>query len=138
MHGVRNPNGIKWHDDRLYVTDWGQVKTFDLLEADSKAKVLYSRLTVFDDLLVHCEHLLVTDFFAGTVIAMNFSGQHIYETPPTWMPGASSVLVARAPLFSRPGLLVTERGILLEPDSEIGNQLSFFSSEAFQEKIPDC
>ena len=125
-HGVFYPNGIRVVGDQMYFTDTGAVK---IIRFDDDGNVLdhrtlYRRNTIFDDLLPACGGAAVADYINGTVLYIDRDGNKRYESSPQTFPGASSLQIGRPPLFSGHQLLVTEKGMLLETDSRIGDKLS--------------
>ena len=127
-HGVYNSNGLRFLNDQLYFTDLGTLKKIGLTDED-KATRLFSRLTILDDILPYCGGILVTDFFAGQVLFLSEEGDVLHYSPLGKFPGASSLMVGVGSGFTQKQLLVTERGLLLKPNSKIGNQLSVVELE---------
>lgn len=140
-HGVSHPNGIRFVDDRLWLTDGGQVKRFTL-QADgsfSAASVHHSSSTILDDLLPVCDGAIVADYLGGKVFYVDKDGRKRYESKPLSFPGASSVQIGRGPLFANNQLLITEKGILLETGSRIGDALVTVSVDFdLQQAARDC
>jgi len=59
------------------------------------------------------------------VIKLNFLGEQVDGfNPLTFSTGTSQVMQGQPPLFSRTDLLVTEKGILGEQSSPVGNKLT--------------
>lgn len=125
-HGVFYPNGIRVVGDQLFLTDTGTVKIirFDDDGTVLANRTLYSRNTIFDDLLPACGGAAVADYINGTVLYIDRDGNKRYESSAQSFPGASSLQIGRPPLFTGYQLLVTEKGMLLETDSRIGDKLS--------------
>lgn len=125
-HGVFYPNGIRVVGDQLFLTDAGKVKIirFDDDGTVLDNRTLYSRNTIFDDLLPACGGAAVADYINGTVLYIDRDGNKRYESSAQSFPGASSLQIGRPPLFTGYQLLVTEKGMLLETDSRIGDKLS--------------
>ena len=125
-HGVFYPNGIRVVGDQLFLTDTGKVKIirFDDDGTVLDNRTLYSRNTIFDDLLPACGGAAVADYINGTVLYIDRDGNKRYESSAQSFPGASSLQIGRPPLFTGYQLLVTEKGMLLETDSRIGDKLS--------------
>jgi len=124
-HDVWHPNGVRVVGDEVFLTDGGQVKIFRFDAAGQvlAQRTLFSRATVFDDLLPICGGAVVADFIAGTVLYVDRNGVKRYESTPQTFPGASSMQIGRAPLFNSQQLLITEKGMLLETDSHIGDKV---------------
>lgn len=125
QHGVKHPNGVRVVGDQLFFTDGGAVKIFRFDDFGNilDSRVLYQRATVFDDLLPACGGAAVADYVAGTVLYVDRNGVKQYESTAQSLPGASSVQIGRPPLFATNQLLITEKGMLLETDSTIGDKL---------------
>ncbi|NVJ58837.1 MAG: hypothetical protein HWE27_00525 [Gammaproteobacteria bacterium] len=125
-HNVYHPNGIKWLNEHLWFTDLGEIKTIDVSnDADSvMAQSFASRFTVFDDLVPHCGGILATDFVGGQLVFIDSNGKIKYKSGIGSFQGASSLLVGREPLFNNHQIVATERGLLLEKNSNIGNKVS--------------
>ncbi|MBI2380606.1 MAG: hypothetical protein HYV16_07625 [Gammaproteobacteria bacterium] len=124
-HGVKHPNGVRVVGDELYFTDGGAVKVFRFDDFGNVlgSRELYQRTTVFDDLLPACGGAVVADYIAGTVLYVDRNGVKQYESTPQSFPGASSMQIGRPPLFATNQLLITEKGMLLETDSTLGDKL---------------
>ena len=130
-HGVFYPNGIRVVGDQLFLTDAGNVK---IIRFDDDGNVLanrtlFSRATIFDDLLPACGGAAVTDYINGTVLYIDRDGNKRYESSAQSFPGASSVQIGRPPLFTGYQLLITEKGMLMETDSRVGDKLSTISAD---------
>ncbi len=124
-HGVVHPNGIRMDGNAMFITDGGHVKIFQLnaLGDVISQRTLFSRVTVFDDLLPACGGAAVADYVSGTVLYVDRNGIKKYESTPQSFPGASSLQIGRAPLFDPYQMVITEKGMLLEGDSRIGDKL---------------
>lgn len=124
-YGVWHPNGVRVVDDQVFFTDGGQVKVFRFDDAGSilEQRILFTRATIFDDLLPVCDGTIVTDFIKGTVLYVDRDGNKRYESKAQSFPGASSIQIGRAPLFGSNQLIISEKGMLLETDSRIGDKL---------------
>ncbi len=126
-NGVSKPNGIAIQENILYFTDGGSVKRVEILENGDPGELvtIYTRPTVLDDLTVFSDGLIVTNFIKGTVFHLSTTGELMRETCPETFIGPSSVCIGRPP-FESSDILVTERGILYEMTSSVGNKLSLF------------
>ena len=147
QHGIHHPNGVRVNGSELFVSDLGSVRRFKFDAAGRvpltlptpsggsvKNEVLvFQAATIVDDILPVCGGVAITDFAGGQLIYMAPNGTDGNGMPRYRLGRASglaslqspsSVLVGRAPLFSGKDVLVTEKGILLEMWSDIGNKLS--------------
>lgn len=146
-HGIGHPNGVRVKGNELFVSDFSFVKRYQFDAAGNvplqlplgagrfvKNEVLvYQGLTVLDDVQPHCGGVIVTDFAGGRLVYMAPNGNDT-NGMPTYrlalhsglqsLQQPSSVLVGRGPLFSGRDVLVTEKGLLNEFNSDYGNKLS--------------
>lgn len=114
-------NGVRVHDNAVYLTDIGFVKRVPL-DGDGMpetAQILYRGATVLDDLDVLCDGLLVADFVLGRLIYVPFDGSRPQVTP-SGLTSPSSVLAIATPQFDAGDILVTEATAL---SAKSGNQL---------------
>jgi len=91
--------------------------------------LFYKGKKVLDDFSCPREGLIVTTFYKGTVFYLSAAGEVKHETPWKSFNGPSSIIQGRSPLFENGDVLVTERGMMLETRSPIGNKVSLFSPE---------
>lgn len=125
---VNTPNGIAIQDQTLYFTDIGQVKTVDIGEDGSPGEVdiLMWRSSVLDDLIVVENGLMVADFVLGSIFYLSFDGKIESETLIGTFTGPSSVCMGKAPMFDDGDIIVTEKGVLYDTVSRIGNRITLF------------
>ena len=128
---LRFPNGLARIGMRYYATDGGSVFYADLQADGSAGPVtpIYFAATAHDDLSVAGDTLLVTDFFGGSIFQLSLDGELLQTTNPATFDSPSAVMRGRPPMFSPSDLLVTEKGVLQEPDGPVGNVLSLFRAE---------
>jgi hypothetical protein len=129
------PNGIKRRDRTLYFTDsrvlptsLGLVRAVDI-QADGspgEPRDIGSVLSVPDELSLVGDSFLVALFATNAVALMGPDGEVISQTDNGSFSGASSVRTGRPPLFANTDLIVTEKGLLGDNSSSIGNVLSVF------------
>jgi hypothetical protein len=128
--GVYSANGLKFYHGDLYVSDF-KLKTLSsrIVKIDFIAdqyldhQVLFSARTVLDDLLPTCDGILVSDHLFGRLIFISNRGK-ISRSRLQQFPGISSILWGQAPLFPEKTLIITERGILNDRHTLVGNQIS--------------
>lgn len=128
--GLLLANGIKVFRGTVYMTDLGQLKAIPI-RSDGKAgtaRVLASRLAVFDDLYVDDQRILVGDFYGGVLVAYSHTGVLLGETPMVFQ-SPSSITPAQGPLVPAGTLVVTEKGELGELTSTVGNRVSLYVPE---------
>ncbi len=126
------PNGITRVGYDFYLTDTtlagvqGRVRhiPMDIDFQPEGIETIYSSNTILDDLSAYGESLLLTDYLTGTLLQINFSGEVIQEGAVGSHNSPSSVLAAGPPLFAEGDVLVTEKGLLGDTDSELGNRLT--------------
>ncbi len=146
-YGVRNPNGVRVTGNRLYLSDNNKVRKLyfdggeiphsvqlpsgEWVSNDAPANVVYdagSSLAIIDDILPYCDGVAITSYVSGQLIYVTANG----EKYATWLGSfsfPSSLAIGRGPLFDDHTLLVTEKGILGENGSNIGNRLSAVPTE---------
>lgn len=128
------PNGITRIGRSFYLTDSTLLGAISrvrrvYMDADgrpSEPLTLYEELTVFDGLSAYGDTLLVTDFAAGRVFQISKSGELLQESEAGTLFSPSSIQVAAPPLFHNTDVLITEKGILGDTSSDLGNTLSLF------------
>jgi hypothetical protein len=128
----RFPNGVQRRGNLLYFTD-SEIPNLGRLNAvpiqnDGSAGmplVLATLQSLPDDFSILPDGFAVTYFLTGQVIKLDFLGKQVDAfNPLTFSIGTSQVMQGRPPLFSSTDLLVTEKGILGEQSSPIGNKLT--------------
>lgn len=145
--GVYSPNGVRWSDGALYLTDfnWSSLTSRVLkITLDSEGEfvaftTLYEKATILDDLLPTCGGVLVGDFLNGRLVFINSMGE-VHRSEYQAYPGISSVRWGQTPLFDADTLVITERGIIQDTVSAIGNQVSLVhvSEEAMDGVGAEC
>ncbi len=127
---IYSPNGLKFSGNDLYLTDFDYtsissrvVKVSFLDGAYLDTDVLYSKTTILDDLLPTCGGVLTGDFLNGRLVFINSEGE-VFRSDYQEFPGLSSMVWGQAPLFDANTLVITERGIIQDSISSIGNQIS--------------
>ncbi|EDM83110.1 MULTISPECIES: hypothetical protein [unclassified Limnobacter] len=128
----RFPNGIQRRGNLLYFTDseipnLGRLNVVPIQNDGSAGMplVLATLQSLPDDFSILPDGFAVTYFLTGQVIKLNFLGEQTDGfNPLTFSTGTSQVMQGRPPLFSSTDLLVTEKGILGEQSSPIGNKLT--------------
>lgn len=125
------PNGITRIGQNFYYTDSSILNAasrvrriyMDDTGAPSAPATLYEEVTVFDGLSAAGNTLLVTDFTGGRVFQIDLTGQLLQQTESGQFISPSSVLAVSPPIFRDTDVLVTEKGILGDTSSSIGNAL---------------
>jgi len=87
---------------------------------------LSHHLTIADDISPLYGGALVTDFLAGSIYYVDKNGDEDknYRTNKLTFIGPSSVVIPQGNMFKNNQLIVTEKGILGDAISSIGNQVS--------------
>ncbi len=127
-------NGLTYNGEAFFITDSngtgeaGSVRRIDINSDGSAGAVttLYTGAGILDDLSVVGDKLLVSGFQNGDIILLDQNGNVEQQTTPATFSSASSVQAGEPPLFSRDDILVTEKGLLNDNDSNVGNVLSVF------------
>jgi hypothetical protein len=139
-YGLQNPNGVRVEGNHLYVSDNNKVRrfTFDqngeipLLFNDESGNeikntadqtVFYRGLLLIDDFMPYCGGIAVTHFGEGQLVYQTATKEK-YSTLPFSFEFPSSLAFGKGSNFSGNELFVTEKGVLREMNSSIGNQLS--------------
>lgn len=126
------PNGLQRQGRVLYYTDsslpnLGRLNAV-LIRPDGTAgepRVVSTLQSLPDDFSLLPDGFAVTYFLTGQVVKLDFLGRQVDGySPLTFSTGASQVMRGRPPLFSASDLLVTEKGILGEQFSPVGNRLT--------------
>ncbi|WP_394672351.1 hypothetical protein [Limnobacter sp.] len=128
----RFPNGVQRRGNLLYFTDseipnLGRLNVVPIQKDGSAGMplVLATLESLADDFSILSDGFAVSYFFTGQVIKLNFLGEQVDGfNPLTFSTGTSQVMQGRPPLFSNTDLLVTEKGILGEQNSPVGNKLT--------------
>ena len=145
-HNVYSPNGLKFSGEDLYLTDFdytslsSRVVKISFENGDFlNSEVLYEKVTILDDLLPTCGGVLTSDFLNGRLVFINSEGA-VYRSDYQEFPGLSSMIWGQAPLFDNNTLVITERGIIQDSISSIGNQISTvnISSDTLQTVGANC
>lgn len=131
--GLLGPNGVQRRGRTLYVSNTGlgglgEIRTVTINADGSagEARQLLSFLGLPDDFSLVDDHLLVASFSNGQIALYSPEGERLQHTRLLGFSFPSQVRVGRPPLFATTDLLVTEKGILGDTLSPIGNVLSIF------------
>lgn len=134
--GLEFPNGIDYFNGNMYISDSsatqvqvGSVKTIPL-RADGSAGTIETLAIwpgILDDItVVDGSYILVADYLTGMIGQISLDGEVLQNTLPLTFENASSVLAGEPPMFNRNEILVTEKGLLGDTFSPVGNRLSVF------------
>jgi hypothetical protein len=137
VHGISSPNGIRVEGDYLYMSDANSVKRFkfDALgeSVGQGAEIWSGALAIVDDIMPYCNGVAFTSYLSGR---LHYATSHIdengvehfpviYSTPPFAFDSPSSLAYGSIPgMFDTSELLVTEKGLLTDMTSGLGNRLS--------------
>lgn len=131
---MRFPNGLAHIGNTFYSTDGGVVFKTELLPDGSASppESIFFEPTAHDDLSVTDDEqsLLVTDFFGGKILQLDLDGNVMQQTNLLTFSFPSAVQQARPPMFEHGDILVTEKGVLQDTFTPIGNQLTLFRRKA--------
>lgn len=130
-HNVNGANGLRMLGDTLYFTDFDSSSLrsrvakveFDSEGQPKEVQILRNKVAIYDDLWPMCGGVIVADYLGGRLIFIN-QDNDVFKSDSLQFPGASSVVLAQGTNFEESTLLVTEKGILLETGTPLGNQLS--------------
>lgn len=122
-----NPNGVRVSGNKIFTSEGGDLYRHTL---DNNGKVtdsflLTSSKSILDDIYPLCDGAIVTDFLAGNVFYVDANGNKDknYQTGTLSFIGPSSVTIPQGDMFTGNQLLVTEKGILSDTFSSIGNKV---------------
>lgn len=122
-----NPNGIRVKDNKIFTTESGSVFRYELNGSQQviEKKLLTHRNAVLDDLYPLCGGAIVTDFFGGEIFYVDANGYENpdYSTKGLSFIGPSAVTIPKGDMFNSNQLLMTEKGILMDNFSPIGNKV---------------
>jgi sugar lactone lactonase YvrE len=131
--GLLGPNGIQRRGHTLYVSNTGvgglgEIRSIEIgadgSPGDSTQVLSFTSLP--DDFSLVGDHLLVPYFSGGRVALYAPDGSLLQRTGIGRFSFPSQARVGRPPLFAPTDILVTEKGILGDNTSAIGNVLSVF------------
>ncbi len=131
--GLLGPNGVQRKDNTIYVSNTGlgglaEIRAYDI-QADGSAgegRQVASLLTVPDDFSIVGDSFLVAGFGTSQIALVGPDGTLTSSTALLSFSFPSQVRVGRPPLFAATDIVVTEKGILGDNVSPIGNRLSVF------------
>ncbi len=137
---VCSPNGMSIRGNTLYFTDFkistgkAMVKKVDIINGNpGSVTTLYSQTGLFDDLEAGSykgvEGIVVANFAKGSLLLLDKSGKLISEILKGELDFPSSVTIGAGNMFSSNDLIITEKGILMEHNSDIGNKVSILTGD---------
>ena len=129
------PNGVQVQGRTLYFSEsaapaLGRIQTV-AINADGSPgmpQVFASFNSLPDDFSLAGTQLLAAEFSGGRISLFGANGALVSQTDANSFSFPSQVRLGRPPLFAATDLLVTEKGILGDNDSAVGNVLSVFRS----------
>lgn len=131
--GLSFPNGLQRKGNTLFFSDsdagsLGRLKSVPIL-ADGNAGAV-SNLAAFnslpDDFSFIENDFAVSFFSSGQIARLSATGQTLQSTGMNRFESPSQVRIARAPLFRDGDLLVTEKGVIGDNNSTVGNRLTLY------------
>ncbi len=134
-NGVCSPNGMSIRDNTLYFTDFkmstlkAMVKKVDIINGrPGTVSTLYSQTGLFDDLEAGnykgVDGIVVANFAKGSLLLLDKNGKLVSEILKGELDFPSSVAIGKGGMFTSNDLIITEKGILMEKESNIGNKVS--------------
>ena len=143
--GVQMPNGIQRRGNTLYIMNSSALAGEGTqilavpIAPDGNAGPVEVRAALFaigDDFALVGDHFLSVEFVTGGASLLKPDGTVAQSITAGTFIGPSHIEVTRGPLFKPGQILVTEKGILSEPDSPIGNTLTLFHPSSDPKPIP--
>jgi|GEM_PF-370470 len=131
--GLAFPNGLVRRGNLLYFTDssilpveLGAVRSVPILPDGSAGDVVTvaTFASLLDDLTSVGDRLIVTGYLSGRIVLLGPDGVEISGTALGGLSFPSSVIVGQPPMFRPDELLITEKGILGDTASGVGNRLT--------------
>ncbi len=127
------PNGVQVQGRMLYFSEsaapqQGRISRV-AINADGSAgtpAVLATFNSIPDDFSLVGEQLLASYFSGGQIALFNAAGALVSATDAMSFESPSQVRVGQPPMFAPTDLLVTEKGLIGDNDSAVGNVLSVF------------
>jgi hypothetical protein len=138
--GLYSPNGMSIKGNAIYFSD------FNLLGVQTSIKkvtingdgsagaisTVYDRIGFFDDLsagtLFGTNVVVAADFVKGTLVFLKDNNKKqsspIYETDCGMFDSPSAVIFGKGPHYTNEHLIITEKGIFFEHNSDVGNKVS--------------
>ena len=133
--GLSFPNGIARKGRTLFIMDseplppvLGSIVSVDIGD-DGSAGTLQTLATfpsLPDDLSVVADDLLVAYYSNGQIALYTQEGALVSSTDPLSFQNPSQVKIGRPPMFSTTDILVTEKGIVGDDITPLGDMLSVF------------
>lgn len=133
--GMNFPNGVQLRGRTLYYSEStpttpGRIRRVEIL-ADGRAGTPedFASLgtSLPDDFSLPGDDLLLASYFSdGRIGLFDRSGALLSATDPGSFDSPSQVRLGQPPLFAPTDLVVTEKGVLRENDSTVGNALSVY------------
>lgn len=138
--GLFAPNGLQQLDGQFYLSDSeplspGLIRRVAWTPQGPGASAPLARLeSVPDDLSLlpaaDGVYVIVTEFSSGALRLLAPDGSTLAGLPPGTFSSPSQARAGRPPLFSPEDLLITEKGLIGDTDSPLGNRLSVLRARA--------
>jgi hypothetical protein len=134
-HDLSFPNGLARAGRSLFFTDstvlpptLGLIKRVDINDDGSPGAVttIATFTSLPDDLSVVGDALLVAFYSGGAIALFKQDGTLISQTDPLSFEFPSQVKLARSPIFGPTDIVVTEKGVVGDDITPLGDKLSVF------------
>ena len=134
-HDMSFPNGLARAGRSLFFTDGavlpptlGMIKRVDIGDDGSPGAVttIATFTSLPDDLSVVGDALLVAFYSGGAIALFKQDGTLVSQTDPLSFQNPSQVKLARSPMFGPTDIVVTEKGIVGDDITPLGDKLSVF------------
>jgi hypothetical protein len=137
--GAFSPNGIVIRDDVVYFTDFviastrsARVKKVPIINGKpGTVETVYSAAGLFDDLDAGLYRgvpvLAVTDYLGNSIIFVSPAGGQGFRISSSMLASPSSVHFGTGGLFNTNELIITEKGLMFEYYSTLGNRVDLMT-----------
>jgi len=133
-------NGMSIKGNSIYFTDFNMLRIQTsvkkvTINSDGSAgtmRTVYDRIGFFDDLsagtLFGTNVVVAADFIKGTLVFLKDNNREqsstLYETDTGMFDSPSAVIFGKGPHYTNEDLIITEKGMMFEHNSDNGNKVS--------------
>ena len=138
-YGFESPNGVRVEGNTMYISDANKVRRLFFNEAGEVPLLFnnangeevsnlpddnefYTGGVIVDDIMPYCGGIAVTHFVESKLVFQNEEGEKYYTLPFSFE-APTALAIGQGEGFNGNDLMVTEKGVVLETTSSIGNRL---------------